>query len=140
MGTKTFVILCVIIALIGIGLGVALNRRPTVNPSKNAPQQSTTTETTVSQSEESNVPIPFNSLPSPVIPPVQDTVKEIGATSMIVTGVNGEMTLPIDASVVKVFRRDDDILIPLSLSQLKQGDHVQVNIVKPGELVHLITQ
>lgn len=136
MGTKTFVILCVIIALLGIGVGVVLNARPATNSPKNVTQQQTSTKTP--ETQEDNAPIPFNSLPSPVIPPVQDTVKVIGENSITIEGVNGEMTLPIDSSVVKFYRRQGDQLIPLSLDELKVGDSVEVNVIKPGELIHLI--
>lgn len=140
MGTKTFVILCIVIALLGIGVGVVLNTRPTEPSPASLMQPPATTKTTVSEQQEGNAPIPFNSLPSPVIPPVQDTVRDIGTNTMTVTGVNGDMTLPLDSSVVKLFRRQADQLTPLSLSELKKGDSVEVNVVKPGELIHLIVR
>ena len=136
--TKIFIIGCTIVALIAIGLAIVANRRLVVPSPQNLPQQ--TSPKILQETQQDNRPVSFNSLPSPVIQPVSDTVKEIGENSIIITGVNGDMTLPLDDSVVKVFRRDADLLIPLYLNQLKQGDKVQVNVVKPGELVHLILQ
>ncbi len=140
MSTKTFVILCIVIALLGIGVGVVLTTRPAEAPPKPLIQPPDAKKTVVSEPQKGNAPLSFNTLPSPVISPVQDIVGDIGENTMTVTGVNGGMTLPLDASVVKLFRRQGDAVTPLPLSELKKGDSVEVNIIKPGELIHLIVR
>lgn len=78
--------------------------------------------------------------PQPTFPPLSRVVKEVNADAIIVTGDRGDMSLPKDAVRIKVFQRIQNQLVAKSFADVKVGQNVTVNIIKPGELAEIIIE
>lgn len=76
----------------------------------------------------------------PTLPPLSRTITKISSEKIIVYDKQlGEMQIPNDPSKVKVVRRSAGSLIPASISDLKEGQAVTVNIV-PRVSVEIIIE
>lgn len=138
MNTKLFLVLCIIAVIGGIAIGVYSYGRS----SPSAPVVSQTTETArpigVIPTLQVGATVDEKTLPLPVVAPVSAKIVTVSETMIVINGKDGEMTLPKDPSIVTVLRRSGDQTTVSSLSEVAVGMSADVNIIKPGEQVHLI--
>lgn len=134
MKSKSVFILLFGVVFLGLGLGFVLN----INIKNNTLQKSKeTTVTTEIVSSPTSLP---KSLPTITFPPLSEKVKSIDSNNITISGGNGEMIIPRDPSIVKLFKRSGDRLIPGSFEEIEIGQKVTLKIIKPGKEAELIIE
>lgn len=129
---KRTIVLVLAVIFVGLIIGVTVNFKSgkdtasTSNPSQdNVPTQ---------------ILITVTKTPQPTFPPLSRVVKDVNQNAIIVTGDRGDMNLPKDVSVLKVYQRIQSQLVVKSFEDVKVGQHVTVNIIKPGALAEIIIE
>mgnify|MGYP001557932780 FL=1 len=130
---KGLVILVLTVIIVGLIISFTVNFK---SEKENIP----TVLTPAKDNVPSQVMITVTKTPQPTFPPLSRVVKEVNQYAIIVAGDRGNMNLPKDATKIKVYQRIQGQLIVKSLEDVKVGQNVTVNIVKPGELAEIIIE
>ena len=132
---KPLVIIILIVIIAGLITANTLNFKSVKNNSSvvlNPPQDVNPSPT--------RVIITVTKTPQPTFPPLSRVVKEVSTDAIIVTGDRGDMSLPKDAVKIKVYQRVQNQLVIKTFADIKVGQNVTVNILKPGELAEIIIE
>lgn len=130
---QNYIIILVLIVLIGLGLGFMLNKNsePEPNTIINSPTEKVTVD--------SSPIIPSaTSIPTPTWPPFAMKITII--SDVFINIANDQRSDRISISKTKAFKRVNNKLMPIDISELKVGQAVTVDVKKAGEEIHLIIE
>lgn len=139
MQTKNLLILLVGVIAIGGIFGYILNMRNAKYPSNTSEQTIPPNTNTAQDSAQNEGPTPTNA-PTPTLPPISDTVVRFEGPNIIVSGTNGEMTIPKEASIVHVFRLVNGVKTPATFDDIQIGMSVTLKAIVPGKNIELIIE
>ncbi|MBI3955527.1 hypothetical protein HY338_03715 [Candidatus Gottesmanbacteria bacterium] len=129
---KRIIVLVLIVVIIGLIIGVTVNFKSEIENKSDLNQSN------------KNIPtrplITVTKTPQPTFPPLSKVVKEVNQNSIIVTGDRGDMNLPKDSTIINVYQRIQNQLVVKAFDDVKVGQNVTVNIIKPGVLAEIIIE
>lgn len=141
MKSKFVFILLIIVVILGLGIGVVFNIRNNASQKQFetiTPDEDVSDDQVLDDTEET---VATETMPAtPTFPPLSEEVKSIDVDRVTIVGKNGEMTIPKNPSMVKVYKRSGDRLISSSFDELKIGQKVTLKILKPGKEAELIIE
>lgn len=150
MSMRVFGAVVVISAILGVLIGFLLESQPqkTNTPAQIITEQATQADTMQptqpagNNTAFSDLPdvIDAEALPTPVVMKLDRSIKSISTDMIVVSGTEGEMILSTIEPALKVYKRDGTNLTIGTLSDLKVGQSVTVNIIRPGEEVVVVIE
>lgn len=139
MHAKNLYILVAILIIGGFGVRYLLNRSNSTLNINNSGQTPVISDE-IGQESPSDTPVTSTPAPTLTFAPIVDTIRTITEFDITIQGTAGDMTIPKDPAKVKVYKKVNNVRIPITFDEVKVGQKATLTIIVPGKEAELVIE